>query len=49
MILAFFSSLFGLPVAAEAPCSGEVDSAAAQAAGLNEWLPEFEPGCRGSH
>lgn len=48
MIIAFFSTLFGLP-AAEPPCSGEVDSAAAQAAGLSEWLPEFEPGCRGSH
>ena len=27
------------------PCAGEVDSAAAMAAGLNEWFPEFDPGC----
>ena len=27
------------------PCAGEVDSAAAVAAGLHEWFPEFAPGC----
>jgi hypothetical protein len=27
------------------PCAGEVDSAAAMAARLNEWFPEFDPGC----
>jgi hypothetical protein len=27
------------------PCAGEVDSAAVVAAGLNEWFPEFDPGC----
>jgi hypothetical protein len=30
-------------------CAGEVDSAAAVAAGLNEWFPEFAPGCMPTH
>ncbi len=49
MIRRLLQCLMARPADIHSGCAGEVDSLAALSAGLGEWLPEFEPGCRPKH